>query len=96
MLMRERVTWARQRAQISARQLSRLAGLTSAHVSHIERGMMTPGTSVVTSLAEVLGCSLDWLVSGHGEPPTDERIAASVQAARERLATRTAETKGVA
>lgn len=81
--MQERLRVLRDRAGLSARELSSLAGLKSPnHVSHLEAGIWTPTTRTATALAQVVGCSLDWLVNGRGEPPTDASLLVAVEAAR--------------
>lgn len=96
--MLDRLRVVRVRAGLSARELSRLAGLTGAHVGLVESGAIRDvGTSTATALAGVLGCSLDWLVRGQGTPPSDAELAAAVAAARARhAAERTGETAEVA
>lgn len=96
--MLDRLHVVRVRAGLSARELSRLAGLTGAHVGLVESGTIKAvGAPTAAALARVLGCSLDWLVLGQGEPPSDAELAAAVAAARARhAAERTGETAEVA
>lgn len=96
--MLDRLRATRLRAGLSTRELSRLAGLAESHTALIEAGTIKDiGTSTASALAGVLGCSLDWLVRGQGEPPSDAELAAAIAAARARLAAeRTGETAEVA
>lgn len=69
-------------AGVSASKLSRLAGLNRVHVGLIEgneQSRIEAGTA--EKLAKVLGCSLDWLISGNGKPPSDRAVHAAVLAA---------------
>lgn len=89
--MRDRLHALRTRAGLSGRELDRLAAITPNHSGFIERGQIKrAGIGTVERLARVLGCSIGWLASGEGEPPTDDQIAAAVAAARARLTTTTA------
>lgn len=96
--MLDRLRSTRLRAGLSAGEFSRLAGLTRSHVGLVEAGTIKDiGTITASALAGVLGCSLDWLVRGEGEPPSDAELAAAVAAARARFATEhTGETTEVA
>lgn len=50
----------------------------------IESGRIaSPRAEVFVRLADVLGLSLDWLISGRGECPPKDRIDAAVAVARE-------------
>ncbi len=86
--MRSRLLALRGSAGISQRELSRLSGLAPPHVGAIESGdIESPSGKALALIATTLGCSLDWLVRGAGEPPTEEEVKAAVASARERLAT---------
>jgi transcriptional regulator with XRE-family HTH domain len=86
-MLTERLLALRKSAGLNTRDVARLADLSDALVSHIECGRIAnPRTESIRSIAEVLGCSLDWLVNGEGEPPTAEHVRAAVDAARARLA----------
>jgi transcriptional regulator with XRE-family HTH domain len=79
----ERLRRARERAEISARELDRLAELAYGHTSLIEtRHRPRPEMKTAVKLAGVLGLSLDWLLSGIGTEPTAKQIRASVERAR--------------
>lgn len=97
-VMINRLRSMRARAGLSGGELSRLAGLARAHVGLIEsRAIKTIEAPTAAALATVLGCSLDWLVLGQGEAPSDAALAAAVNAARaRRAAERTGETAEVA
>lgn len=64
---------------LSARELSLLAGLGHSHVATIEAGdRVNISPETVTKLARVLGCDEGWLMFGSGDPPSKERVLASV------------------
>ena len=70
---------------LSAGELGRLAGLSSAHVGLIERGTREAITGATAlALSDVLGCSVEWLIAGRVEPPTAAAVTAAVAAARSR------------
>jgi transcriptional regulator with XRE-family HTH domain len=79
----KRLRKARKLAQISARELDRLAGRTPGHAGLIEH---RPGADVmagtVLAYADVLGLSLDWLIAGRGAEPIAARVQAAVVEAR--------------
>ena len=70
---------------LGTRELDRLAGLGEGHVSMIETGRR-PSIEARTAvaLAEVLGASLDWLLKGTGQAPSERRVRESVARARAR------------
>lgn len=79
----ERLRFARNLTDISARGLARLARLQPSHVSLIESGAVANvRVDTLSAIARVLGCSLDWLVNGEGDAPVAESVAAAVDAAR--------------
>jgi len=85
--MPERLRALRSRAGLASRELDRLSGLAPGHSLTLEKGLR-PGcsTHTVERLARALGCTVGWLASGEGDPPTDEDIQAAIAAARERRA----------
>jgi transcriptional regulator with XRE-family HTH domain len=79
--LKVRLKRAREMAGLSARALSSLAGLTPSHVSLIEAGQPGIESKTAMKLAGVLGVSLDWLLTGKGEPPTAEAVKSAVERA---------------
>lgn len=76
--------WMREIAGISLRELARLAGVSAGYPAHVESGFVAhPGTDTSLRIAKTLGCSLEYLLTGTGEPPTAEQILAAVEVARE-------------
>lgn len=67
-------------------KLGRLAGLASpSHVRMLENGERGSSISAdaALSLSRVLGCTVEFLVRGEGEPPSVETINAAVERAKE-------------
>ena len=86
-----RLAELRNAAELSARELSLLAGLSHSLVGLIESGHVeTPTSATSAALARVLGCSLDWFISGVGSAPSARAVKLAVVRAR------AAETKGAA
>lgn len=83
----DRVRRVRELAGVSARELSRLAGLTAPHVSLIESGERPNLESwVVANLATATGCTTDYLLFGDPHPePTEDAAKAAVGRARASL-----------
>lgn len=79
----DRLRWARLAANISARELDRLAGLAEGHTALLEAGKKNDiEMRTAKKLKSALGVTLDWLVIGEGDPPTTEHILSSVKAAQ--------------
>lgn len=79
----ERLRATRLLAGVSARELGRLARLQHSHVSLIESGAVANvRVDTLAALARALGCSLDWLVNGEGDAPSEATVRAAVDAAR--------------
>lgn len=70
-------------AGLSAVELGELAGLSKGTVSMIETGKRPdPAASTVDRLSLVLGDEAGWILSGRGEPPSEEHVIAAVARAR--------------
>lgn len=86
-MLQDRLRELRQSLGLSQQKLSLLAGLTASHVGLIEQNRIdNVSTDTAAALAKVLGCSLDWLVSGDGEPPSLDVSQEALAAARESVA----------
>ena len=69
---------------LSARGLSELAGLSPTLVSYLERGEReSVEARTLVALATVLGTSAEWLLTGLGDAPTERRVRAAVERARQ-------------
>jgi transcriptional regulator with XRE-family HTH domain len=67
---------------LSAHELGRLAGLSPAHVSYIERSDVTVNARTLQAIARVFGVTLDWLYLRKGRAPNAGSIARAVAAAK--------------
>ena len=73
----------RQLADLSLRQLASLSNVSNAYLSQIERGLHQPSFKVVSSIAEALNISTEYLLSQSGwlRPPVDgDRESTGVEA----------------
>lgn len=73
----------RQLADLSLRQLASLSNVSNAYLSQVERGLHQPSFKVVSSIAEALNLSTEYLLSQSGwlRPAEDgEREATGVEA----------------
>lgn len=83
----ERLAHARLLADdLSARELSSLAGLSDGLVALIESGVRGIGGRSAVALGRVLGVSSDWLLAGIGDEPTARCVRRAVAAARDQQA----------
>lgn len=74
-----RIAQARKLAGISPEKLGVLAGMSHGVVRMLEDGdRKNPSSETLRRLAAVLGVSVDWLMSGSGEPPTEDSVRAAV------------------
>jgi transcriptional regulator with XRE-family HTH domain len=55
------ISGQRQRAQLSVRKLSELAGVSNPYLSQIERGLRKPSAEILQSLAKALSISAETL-----------------------------------
>jgi transcriptional regulator with XRE-family HTH domain len=79
----DRLESLRTRAGLSARQLAILAEISESYPGLIESGARKDiGAEIAAKLCTVLGCSLDYLVRGVGDPPTPREIAVAVALAK--------------
>ncbi len=53
----------RQTANLSLSELSKLTGISVSYINEIEKGKKYPKANKISSLADSLGTSYDWLVS---------------------------------
>lgn len=75
----ERLRAARELAGISCRTLDALAGITPGHTSAIEAGRRgNPESRTAIALAHALGLTIDWLLLGDGDAPTEMGVRAAV------------------
>jgi len=70
---------------VSRRELDRLARRDEGCATAFIRRDSDVYTQHASRYAKVVGASLDYLIDGVGEPPTDEELEGAVKAAREAL-----------
>lgn len=79
----QRLAAARRLAGISGRELGRLAGISETFPSMIESGERPRVEAhCVGRLADVLGVTCDWLISGKGRLPNQAEVAQAVERSR--------------
>lgn len=77
-----RLTALRKAADISQRELARLAGVSPSYPFHIETEKVHQiGVEIAGKLARVLGCSVEHLLLGIGEPPDAGAVRQAADAA---------------
>lgn len=82
-----RLRIARKKAEVSTKELDRLAELRPGHTWAVENSKSgNADTKTLAKLAGVLGLSLDYLVCGEGPEPSEQDVKASVEATRARVA----------
>jgi len=71
MTLGERIRKRRQAMKLTQQELGKALGLTSQHISAIEQDKRTPSLNSLAKLAEELGVSIDYLVTGREGIITD-------------------------
>jgi transcriptional regulator with XRE-family HTH domain len=61
----------RQVANLSLRETARLAEVSNAYLSQVERGLHQPSVRVIRALSDALGISMETLLAQAGLAPTD-------------------------
>jgi transcriptional regulator with XRE-family HTH domain len=59
-----RIKKTRQKLKVTQHELAKAIGVTAQHISAIEQGKREPSLTSLARLAEELGVSIDYLVSG--------------------------------
>lgn len=62
MTLASNIKEARQIKNVSQEQLAEMIDVNQAFVSQLERGVRVPTVAMLEQIADVLGCSLDYLV----------------------------------
>lgn len=87
-----RLRETREAAGIPASALGVAAGASRDFVRQVEEGLIArPSLALVAGVAEVLGVSLDWLVSGRGEGPGAQELESALDRVRNEVLRRQAE-----
>ena len=79
----QRLKWLRQQCEgLVLRDLQKICGVGSAHLSKLERDALK-GVEVGTlsAICEAYGVTLDWLARGIGKKPSGKRVRESLQRA---------------
>lgn len=81
MTVGERIRQARKAAGRTQRQLGEAVDTDSITISRYERGdIKDPGSGVLRAIADELGVSVEWLMTGREQgPPTERRAAPAPQ-----------------
>lgn len=62
MTLADNIRNARQTENLSQRELAEMLGVHQTYVSMIERGLNTPTVELLDRMADIFGCSTDWLL----------------------------------
>ncbi len=71
MSLGQRIRIKRQSLKITQQELAQAIGMTPQHISAIEQDKWSPSLAILPKLAEVLGVSTDYLLSGKEGVITD-------------------------
>jgi transcriptional regulator with XRE-family HTH domain len=79
-MLSERVSWARKVSGLSSvRAFAIACGIQPGQVLLIESGERpTPSSETCLRIADAIGCTLDWLIAGRGDPPSEETVRESI------------------
>ena len=81
----ERISYARELAELTTAQVARRAGVQSKTLAHWESGKSEPRANRILNLAGVLNVSPAWLLSGHGEAPEETAVNSDISHLRDEL-----------
>jgi transcriptional regulator with XRE-family HTH domain len=81
----EKLQKIRKRHRLSQEVLAERIGVTSNHLSRLERSRFQPSAEILKRLAQVLNVSTDYLLSEGDEPTTEVRIENQPLAERMKL-----------
>ncbi len=85
MKVAEKIKKARKRKKLSQGELSKIIGITAAHVSRLETARYQPSIEVFKKISDALEVSADYLLSDSDEDPKEVRIENEALAERIRL-----------
>ena len=71
----------RELAQLSLREMARMADISNAYLSQVERGLHEPSVRVLHALADALAVPVEDLVNGGDPGGSNARTVVSVEAA---------------
>jgi transcriptional regulator with XRE-family HTH domain len=82
----DRVTVLRVVGGVSGRELSAMIATSTSYLSAGQSKGAVPSAERALAIAKVFGTSVEYLVAGEGDPPTDERVREAVALARAKAA----------
>ena len=56
------IRYMRERKEMMQTELAKKCGITSMHLSYIERGLRSPSVSTLQAIAKALNCTIDQLL----------------------------------
>ena len=65
----ERIKRRRKELYLTQNQIKQLTGISSGNMSDFEHDKILPSATALISLSSVLGCSIDWLLTGNSPIP---------------------------
>ena len=71
MSLGERIRQRRNKLKVTQQELAQALGMTPQHISAIEQGKGAPSLGILPKLAEELGVSVDYLLTGKESVITD-------------------------
>ena len=71
MSLGERIRQRRNKLRVTQQELAQALGMTPQHISAIEQGKGAPSLGILPKLAEELGVSVDYLLTGKESVVTD-------------------------
>lgn len=78
-----RVAHIHSLSRLDRAEMSKLAGLSRGHVGMLMRETVTrPASATLVKIARTFDVSLEWLLTGKGEGPTEDRVRAAIKAAQ--------------
>lgn len=71
----KRLLELRKGLELNQEQIADKLGITKSYWSALERGARKPSSKLIKELVSTFGVSIDWLISGEGNPPQSETIS---------------------
>ena len=81
--MGERIAQLRRNKGLSQATLAQALGLSTSTIAMYEQGRREPSVSVIIALADALGVTIDYLLTGH--PPQESPFLPTTATARSHL-----------
>lgn len=82
----ERILWLCEACGLSESVLSKAAGIPRSRTNTVTCGKVrNPRVDFVAAIAVVTGASIDWLVTGSGEPPSAKALRRAGDTARAKI-----------